>query len=295
MTDFHTVVDGRLLTECPRWHDGRLWFADAFDHAIFAVDADGTVERVVDVPGQPNGIGWLPDGRMLVVSMLDRRILRVEADGSVTEHADLSGLSEWEINDMVVDAHGRAYVGPFGFDFTNRAPIEPVGIIRVDPDGSVHADHHPLAFPNGMAITPDGTTLIVSESLANRLTAFTVAADGSLTDRRIWASFGPPPTTTDLVEALGALDVAADGICLDAEGAVWVADAMHQRVVRVTEGGRIADEKSSPQAVFACTLGGDHGTELFICSSDWPGEDGHRERTATIRATTVDVAHAGLP
>src|SRR4051794_39133726 len=187
MRPMETLLEGGAFFEGPRWHEGRWWVSDFYRRTVSTVDADGREEVVLEVPGSPSGTGWMPDGSMLIVSREDRRILRRSPDGDVTEHADLSGFTSLHLNDMVVDAQGRAYVGHFGFDLMARADPAPAELIRVDPDGSAEIAADGLMFPNGTVITPDGATLIVGETFGGRYTAFTVAADGSLTDRRAWA------------------------------------------------------------------------------------------------------------
>jgi sugar lactone lactonase YvrE len=275
------VLGGLCFPEGPRWHDGRLFFSDQHDHRVVAMSPDGTAETVVEVPQQPSGLGWLPDGRMLVVSMLDRRVLRLE-DGRLVEHADLSAFAPAPCNDMVVDAQGRAYVGHFGFDMYGGESPKDASLLLVLPDGTVSVAAEPLQFPNGTVITPDGQTLIVGESMGGRLTAFTVGADGSLTDRREFA------------QLQGAVP---DGICLDAEGAVWIACPITGRCLRVQDGGEILDEvKVSHEFAFACMLGGDDRRTLYICTASTHVPDECRtKRDGRIESVEVDVPGAGLP
>jgi sugar lactone lactonase YvrE len=215
----------------------------------------------------------------------------------VVEHADLSAVATGHVNDMVVAPSGIAYAGNFGFDLMGGATFVAAPLARIDPDGTVSVASEPLMFPNGAAITPDGSTLVISESFGNRMSAFDVAADGSLGPRRDWAVFGPAPTSTDLTEVLGNAVFAPDGMCLDANGAVWVADAVGNRVVHVAEGGEILDEISTgDEGVFACMLGGDDGRTLFLCAAPDFHEDARAAaREARILATTVDVPHGGTP
>jgi sugar lactone lactonase YvrE len=198
---------------------------------------------------------------------------------------------------MVVDRQGRAYVGHFGFDLMSGADPAPAAIIRVDPDGSATLAAKDMLFPNGMVITPDGRTLIAAESLGQRLTAFDIETDGSLSNRRVWAAFGEPPTATDFGGAMAQLKVTPDGICLDAEGCVWFADAFGNRVVRTREGGEIVEEISTGDlGVFACMLGGGNGRTLFMCAAPTFVEAvASIDHQARLLATTVDVPHAGLP
>ena len=210
--------------ESPRWHDGALWFSDFYTRRVNRATPDGRVETVVEVPGQPSGLGWLPDGRLLVVSMNDRRLLRLDG-GALTVVADLSALAPAPCNDMLVDAQGRAYIGNFGFDLQARAPFASTSLIMVTPEGAARVVATDMHFPNGTVLTPDGRTLIVGESYGQRLTAFDVRADGSLANRRVWAQ-------------LHGKGVGPDGICLDAEGAIWLASPVTREVLRVREGER---------------------------------------------------------
>jgi sugar lactone lactonase YvrE len=249
---------------------------------VLSVGIDGSVETVVEVPAGPSGLGWLPNGRMLVVSMEDRRLLRLDPDG-LHEVADLSALAPWHCNDMVVDEHGRAYVGNFGFDIFRGGDITPVTtvLILVDTDGTARVAADELRFPNGTVITPDGRTLVVGESYGGCLTAFTVQADGSLTDRRLWAQLD------------GAVP---DGICLDAEGAIWSACPMTGRVLRVREGGEVTDVVSvGRRGAYACMLGGPDRTTLFVCTADATDPAKTGERRGAIELCDVDVPGAGLP
>jgi sugar lactone lactonase YvrE len=296
MSKFEALVSGLSLTECPRWHDGRLYFSDFYTQRVLAVTLDGTVQTVAEIPGRPSGLGFLPDGRMLIASMRDRKIMRRELDSSLVEHADLSSLAPWHLNDMLVDHQGQAWVGNFGFDLMGGARVTTTNLICVDPDGCATVAAVGLGFPNGMALTPDGSTLIVAETMMNRLSAFDVAS-GVLGKRRTWAAFGDPPTSDEAAEVLRQVDVAPDGICLDAEGAVWVADAMGGRLIRVAEGGEFLDElKTDGLSVFACMLGGDNGRTLFACVAPTFDEaEASANHRAEIWMTTVDVPRAGLP
>jgi sugar lactone lactonase YvrE len=281
MTDTTVVLEDLVFPEGPRWHEGRLFFSDQHDHRVVAMTPDGKAETVVEVPQQPSGLGWLPDGHMLVVSMLDRRVLRLEG-GALVEHADLSALATGACNDMVVDAEGRAYVGHFGFDmYAGEGPQE-ASIILVQPNGSVSVAADGIKFPNGTVITPDGATLIVGESWGLQLTAFRVGADGALGERRTFAKLQ------------GA---APDGICLDAEGAVWIASPGDGRCLRVAEGGEIlAEVQTSAKGAFACMLGGDDRTTLYICTApDHVPSEVRKQRGGRIERIEVHVPGAGLP
>jgi sugar lactone lactonase YvrE len=296
MRELTTVVEGLSFLECPRWRAGCLYVSDFYNHRVAAVRG-GAIATVVKVEHQPAGIGWLPDGSMLVVSMKDRRVMRLEGNGKLAEHADLSGLATWHCNDMVVDSRGRAYVGHFGFDLMAAADPAPAAIMRVDPDGTATLAAKDMLFPNGMVITPDGRTLIVAETIAQRLTAFDIETDGTLSHRRVWAAFGDPPTATDFGALTAQVRTAPDGICLDAEGCVWFADALGNRVVRTREGGEIVEEISTGDlGVFACMLGGANGRTLFLCAAPTFIEAvASVDHEARLLATPVDVPHAGLP
>ena len=296
MTKFKTLISGLSFTECPRWHDGRSYFSDFYTRRVFAVALDGAQEIIAEVPGQPSGLGFLPDGRMLIVSMRDRKIMLREHDGSLVEYANLSDLAPWYLNDMLVDHEGRAWVGNFGFDLMGGAKVATTNLICVDPNGCAKVAAGGLGFPNGMILTPNGKTLIVAETTMNRLTAFELAS-GVVVRRWTWAAFGDPPTSTDFAELFSRVDVAPDGICLDAEGAVWVADAKNGRCIRVVEGGDILEElKTDSLGVFACMLGGADGRTLFLCvAPTFHDTEASANHCAEIWMTTVDDPRAGLP
>jgi sugar lactone lactonase YvrE len=291
------LFEGGNYFECPRWHDGRWWASDFYRHAVFTYDADGREQRVLEVEGQPSGLGWLPDGDLLVVSMKDGRVLRRSADGTVTLHADVSALTSGHLNDMIVDRHGHAYAGNFGFDLMGGGDPAPAGLVRVDPDGSAGVVAEDLWFPNGMVIADD-TTLIVAETFAARFTAFTIQPDGTLTDRRVWAQVQPTPEPADTETMLGAVTFAPDGCALDAEGHVWAANALGGALCRVARGGRIVEEVAMPDGlgVFACGLGGEDGRTLIACAAP-DFDEGARSaaREAALLTTTVDIPRAGLP
>jgi sugar lactone lactonase YvrE len=275
------VLGGLGFAEGPRWHDGRLWFSDMGAAAVMAVDLDGRAEVVLEVPSRPSGLGWLPDGRLLVVSMGDRRVLRREDDGSLVEHADLAGLASFDCNDMVVDGRGRAYVGNAGFDLSVRPlQVRPAEIVLVTPEGDARVVDDEVVFPNGSVVTPDGSTLVVAETFGQRLTAFAIADDGSLFDRRVFAPLdGHAP----------------DGICLDAEGAVWVADATGSACLRVREGGGVVDRVETERGCFACMLGGPDRRTLFLLTAEGFAGAAIRRRTAAIESVDVEVPGAGWP
>jgi sugar lactone lactonase YvrE len=292
-----TVFEGGSYFECPRWHDGAWWVSDFYTHLVSRVAPDGEARVVAEVEQQPSGLGWRPDGSMVVVSMKDHRLLRL-ADGSLSPLADLTPFCRGYLNDCVVDAAGRVYAGDFGFDLMGRGAYATGSLKRVDPDGTVTVVAEDLYFPNGTVITPDGGTLIVAETWGNRFTAFDLAADGSLTNRRVWASFGPLPQGTALDVLTPQVVLGPDGCTLDADGHVWVADGFHGRVARVAEGGAIVDEVAAPEGmgVFACMLGGDDGrTLLLCCAPDFLEHTRAPVREAVLLATEVDVPHAGHP
>jgi sugar lactone lactonase YvrE len=280
MTEPRVLLDGLRFPEGPRWHDGRFWFSDMHAGRVIAVEMDGRAETIVEVEGEPSGLGWLPDGRLLVVSMQDRRLLRLDPDG-LSEVADLSPHASFHCNDMVVDGLGRAYVGNFGFDLHAEEVPTGANLILVHPDGRTEVAAKDLRFPNGTVITPDGKTLIVGESFGGCLTAFDVAEDGSLHGRRLWAQLE------------GAVP---DGICLDEEGAIWVASPVGTGgVLRVREGGEVTDRIAIEHEAFACMLGGLDRRTLFICTapdSDPRKTGDHRGR---IEIVQVNVPGAGLP
>ncbi len=274
------LLEGLTFPEGPRWHDGRLWFSDFYAHEVVAVDLDGRRETMAEVPGQPSGLGWTPDGRLLVVSMTDRRLLRLDPGGLV-EVADLSALAGYHCNDMVVDGDGGAYVGNFGFNSHAGDDFKLADLIRVDPDGTASVAAAGLAFPNGSVITPDGGTLIVGETRGHILSAWDRAADGGLSNRRVWADLdGGYP----------------DGICLDAEGAVWVSDPRNKETIRVLEGGEVTERISTGDyGSFACMLGGGDRRTLFICTCLQSGPGTAELRSGRIETVQVEVPGAGWP
>lgn len=286
-----TVAQGFHFLEAPRWRGGRLWCSDFYGHRVYSMAQDGSDLRVeAHVPGQPSGLGWLPDGRLLVVSMRDRKVLRREPDGTLTTHADLAEHATGHANDMVVDSHGRAYVGNFGFDLMAGDPLAPSGLHRVDPDGGVTLVADDLWFPNGSVITGDQVLLVV-ETFGNRVTAFDLTGGGELTNRRVWAEFGPLPTDRAVEPALAQLRVAGDGACLDTSGGLWIADATGDRLVRVTEGGTITDEIRPGTPVYACALGGADGTTLFACAAP----DFHADARTAAREARMLAGRVTIP
>ena len=276
-----TVLGGLAFPEGPRWRGGELVFSDMHSSEVVAMKPDGS-RRTVFRHDQPvSGLGWLADGRMLVVSMNDRKLMRIEPDGRAALHADLGGIATGNCNDMVVDASGRAYVGNFGVGYP-PGPPQPAKMARVDPDGSAHIAAEDLIFPNGTIITDDGKTLVVGETFAARLTAFDIGADGSLSNRRVWAQLPQ-----------GAVP---DGICLDAEGAIWVASPTSSEALRVREGGEVTERIDTGRGCFACMLGGDDRKTLYLLdsSSSDPAQC-RADKSASIDAVEVAVPGAGLP
>ena len=280
------LIDGFTFTEGPRWHEGRLYFSDFFTHRVLAVDTKGQHETIVKIPCQPSGLGWLPDGSLLIVSMNDQKLLHFD-NGVLTEAADLSELATHYCNDMVVDKSGNAYIGNFGFDLHGGEALKPTNLILVRPgeDPCVVAEN--LFFPNGTVITPDGKTLILGETFSSCLTAFDINSDATLSNRRVWA---------DLSSIEEGYAPVPDGICLDAEGAIWVASPSTNDVIRVKEGGALLDKVKVDMGAFACMLGGNKGKTLFISTSkDSKEEICLKEKSARIETIEVDVSRAGLP
>lgn len=279
MPELSTLTAGLAMGESPRWHDDRLWLSDMGANQVLAIDRAGNQELVAEIPATPMGLGWLPDGRMLIVSSLDGRLLRRERDGSLVTHADLTGLASHAWSDMVVDGRGNAYLGNIGFDFPD-GEVAPGTLALVTPDGAARQVADGIAFPNGVAVTPDNSTLILAESYGNRLTAFDIAADGSLSNRRVWADLaGGYP----------------DGICLDAEGTIWYADVPNQRCVRVREGGEVLQTIELDRGCFACALGGDDGRTLFLTAAQWSDSAGPEGRTGQVLTVPAPAPGAGWP
>jgi sugar lactone lactonase YvrE len=276
------LMTGISFGESPRWHDGRLWFADWGAGELIAVDSGGASEVVARIDSFPFCIDWLPDGRLLVVSAADQAVLRQEPDGSFVRHADLSGLSRHPWNEIVVAGRGNAYVNNIGFEVAG-GDFAPGTVALVTPDGSARQVADGIAFPNGMAITPDGSTLIVAESYAAVLTAFDIDADGGLSNRRAFAELGE-----------GA---APDGICLDAEGAVWYGDVPNRLCRRVDEGGEVLDAIELDRGCFACALGGEGGRTLFMIARNWEGMEsfGEAERSGQVVTTPAPAPRAPTP
>jgi sugar lactone lactonase YvrE len=283
MSELQTLMTGLAFGESPRWHEDRLWFSNWGTQEVVAVDLDGKSEVIVRVPTSiPFCIDWLPDGRLLVVSGREGLLLRREPDGSLVTHADLSGLSDRAWNEIVVDGRGNAYVNGSGFDFQAGEEFAPGIVALVTPDGSARQVADGIAFPNGMVVTPDNSTLIVAESYGNRLSAFDIAADGSLSNRRVWADLdGRFP----------------DGICLDVEGAVWYGDVPNQCCVRVREGGQVLQTIVLDRGCFACMLGGADSRTLFMMAAEWRGIENMADeaRTGQVRTVEAPAPRAGWP
>ncbi|MGY1495763.1 SMP-30/gluconolactonase/LRE family protein [Streptomyces sp. QTS52] len=288
-----TLIPGRTFVEAPRWHDDRIWFSELYTFSVMSAREDGSDLRVeATVPAQPSGLAWLPDGRLLIVSMRDRKLLRRETDGTLVVHADLSEHVADFCNEVVVDRHGRAYVGDFGFDLDNHAPLAPGSLHRIDPDGRITQVATDLWFPNGSVITADNV-FIVNETFGNRISAFDLTDDGRLVNRRVWAQFGPLPATTNFEDAAAEFLVSPDGMCIDAEGALWIADLASEKLMRLREGGDVIEEISPGEMPFSSVLGGSDGKTMFICAA--PNFDEAERRTTThakILTTRVAVGTA---
>lgn len=274
------LIEGLTFPECPRWHNGKLWFSDQHAHWVMTADLNGNTEFIVKVPGQPAGLGWLPDGRLLVVSMTDRRLLRLDPEGLI-EVSDLSKLASYHCNDMVVDSQGRAYVGNFGFGLHEHQPFVPAEIVLVYSEGRARTVADNMSFPNGTVITSDGRTLVVAETWAQRLTAFNIERDGSLSNRRVWAEIA---------------ESTPDGICLDEENAIWVASPLSGEVLRCCEGGEVTHRFRPKRQAYACMLGGPDRRTLFVLTAETMHPVEARDRVSgLIEIVQVDVPGAGLP
>ncbi len=276
--ELHILMSGLAFPESPRWHDDRLWFSDWGAHEVIAVDLEGKSEVIARVPSFPMCIDCLPDGRLLIVSASDGLLLRREPDGSLVTHADLTGLADHKWNDIVVDGRGNAYVNNTGFDFPG-GEFAPGILALVTPDGSAQQVAEGVAFPNGMVVTPDNATLIVAESYGARLTAFDIAADGSLSNRRVWADLqGGAP----------------DGICLDAENAIWYGDVPNNRCVRVREGGEALQTIHLDRGCFACMLGGADKRTLFLIANQWNGPANMADGSRMGQVLTAEAPAPGV-
>lgn len=280
--EVRTIMGGLAFAEGPRWHDGALYIADMHGHRVLRFEAEGAPKVVAQFEGPVSGLGWLPDGRMLVVSMNDRRLMRREADGSIGVHADLSDIATWHANDMAVAADGTAYVGNFGFSLHPLGTPCSAVLARVSPQGAASAAADELWFPNGIAISAGGRTLIVAESGAFRLTCFDIGPEGTLSGRRVWAQLRPGQSP--------------DGLCLDAEGAAWVALPNDKAFIRVREGGEVVETIDVADAALACVLGGPNRRTLFMTMSRELEPDRCRaDPSASVMAADVEIAGVGTP
>jgi sugar lactone lactonase YvrE len=280
MTELQTLMTGIVFGEQPRWHEDRLWFSDWGRREVIAVDFEGNSEVIVEAPSFPCCVDWLPDGRLLLVSAREGLLLRRQPDGSLVTHGDLTGVSDpTPGNELVVDGRGNAYVNGPGFDMMAGAEFAPGGIAVVAPDGSARQVADDIAFPNGMLVTADNSTLIVADSYSKCLTAFDVEPDGSLANRRVWADLG---------------DGVPDGICLDAEGAVWYGDVPNKRCVRVREGGDVLQTIELDRGCFACALGGADRRTLFMMAQEWHGPEGMLQGPRTGQVLSVEAPAPGV-
>lgn len=285
------LTEGIYFGEGPRWHAGRLWFSDFYAAAVKSVSTAGDLRTEFEIDDRPSGLGWMPDGSLLVVSMTKRQVLRRAKDGKMSVHADLSGIAAFHCNDMVVDSAGRAYVGNFGFDLDAQMESRGVQSVIADhptaklacvlPDGTVRVAAPDMHFPNGTVITPDGKTLIIGETLGSRLTAFDVGAEGTLTNRRLWADLSPR---------------VPDGIALDANGNIWIANPIAPECALIAQGGKVLEVIDTEQPCYACMLGGDDGRTLFMLTAQTSiaHEAGAAQKGKLLTATVV-VPHAGVP
>ena len=282
-------MKGLTFGEGPRWYENKFYFSDFYSHKVYSLDLSGKHEVIVEIPNQPSGLGWTPDGTMLIVSMKDRKLMSLK-DGQLKERADLTEFSGFHCNDMVVDIDGNAFIGNFGFNTYDGEEIKPTNLILVRPGEEPVLAADNLFFPNGTVITPDNKTLIVGETYAARLTAFDKSEDGSLSNRRIWADLK--------VNAEEGTVPLPDGMCIDEEGAIWVASPSTAEVIRVHEGGMISERIPVQTNAFACMLGGEDRRTLFICTSNGSGVDpgaALREKSGKIEITQVDVPGCGKP
>jgi len=274
------LVDGIDFGEGPRWHDGRLWYSDFYQQSVYAVTESGERETMVEIDDRPSGLGWMPNGDLLMVAMTSKRLLRY--DGStITTHAELGEFAPGNVNDMVLDAAGNAYVGHFGFDLEAGDEYRPTTLLLVRADGAVEVAAEDMAFPNGSVITPDASTLIVGQSFGGDYAAFDIGSDATLSNRRQWADIA---------------GTAPDGCTLDAEGAIWFSDARGTQVVRVREGGEVTHTVATPQPTYACMLGGADGRTLFaLTAAGAHPDEAAGSGAGAIWTMTVDHPHAGRP
>jgi sugar lactone lactonase YvrE len=285
------LAEGIYFGEGPRWRGGRLWFSDFYAHAVKSVSLAGDLRTEFEIDDRPSGLGWMPDGSLLVVSMTKRQVLRRSPSGQLSVHADLNQIAGFHCNDMVVDAAGRAYVGNFGFDLDAQMEARGVESViaehptaklaLVAPDGTVSVAAPDMHFPNGPVITPDGKTLILGETLGSVLTAFDIGSDGALSGRRVWASTAPR---------------VPDGITLDADGAIWIANPIAPECVRIARGGEVLEVIDTGAPCYACMLGGDDGRTLFMLTALTSlAHEAAAAANGKLLIATVDSPHAGLP
>jgi sugar lactone lactonase YvrE len=285
-TSIDILRTGLGLVESPRWHDGRLWFSDWIAGEVIAIDDAGTSELILQHQSLPLCFDFLPDGRPVLVSNQHIAMLTAEHDGTLATYADLSHLTTFGCNDIVVDGRGNAYVNSPNFEFSIGPPggaVQPGFVALVTPGGDARVVADDIAFPNGMAVTADNRTLVVADSYRHQLVGFDIADDGTLSGRRVWAELG---------------EAAPDGICLDAEGAAWYADVPHQSCVRVAEGGEVLTTVTLDRGGFACMLGGPHGATLYMVAARWPGASGLGQDVSwdgQVLRTEVEIPGAGWP
>jgi sugar lactone lactonase YvrE len=285
------LSEGIYFGEGPRWHDGRLWFSDFYAYAVKSVSMAGDLRTEFQIDDRPSGLGWMPDGTLLVVSMTKRQVLRRNAAGAMAVHADLSGIATFHCNDMVVDSTGRAYVGNFGFDLDAEMTARGIESVIADhgtaklacvrPDGTTRVAASDMHFPNGSVVTPDGRTLIVGETLGATLTAFDIGADGALSNRRVWASTGSR---------------VPDGIALDANGNIWIANPIAPECALIAPGGKVLEVIDTGQPCYACMLGGADGRTLFMLTALTSiAHEAAAAPKGKLLVATVDAPHAGRP
>jgi sugar lactone lactonase YvrE len=280
MSEPRTLMTGIVFGEQPRWHEDRLWFSDWGKPEVIAVDLEGNSEVILEVPSFPCCVDWLPDGRLLLVSAREGLLLRRQPDGSLATHGDLTDISDPPPgNELVVDGRGNAYVNGPGFDMMAGAEFAPGGIALVTPGGSSRLVADGIAFPNGMLVRPDNSTLIVADSYGHCLIAFDIAPDGTLANRRVWADLG---------------DGVPDGICLDAENAVWYGDVPNKRCVRVREGGEVLQTIELDRGCFACALGGADRRTLLMMATEWRGPENMFQGPHTGQVLMVEAPAPGV-
>ena len=282
MTNYSTsvIAAGLAFPEGPRWHEQRLWFTDQHAHAIYHLAPEGKLTQVATTTDRPGGLGWLPDGRLLVVYMRERRVMLL-TNGALVKYADLSQFASFDCNDMLVDARGRVYVGNFGFDLHGGAPLKTAELLLIDTDGTIEVLTDTVVFPNGCVLTPDGRELICAETFAHRLTRLQLDARGRWMQQTLWADLGA---------------ATPDGICLDTEGAIWVASPGTQAVIRVQQGGTILDRCRTRGTPYACMLGGARRRTLYVCTAETDDPRAAATmKSGRIERVEVAVAGAGLP